>query len=605
MKPTRSLFILLMGIMGCAGLWPADRVLVLKDTHGVVSAVAFADSFVEQGRHLRVDDLHKPEIEEQFRPLLGQAVDIGPGVRWLRLKIKVPLDQNNRWFLALNEWMLDEVQLYRQLPNGWMESESISLMTELRSRNVSVRDYILRLKPNADVDGQPAVQTFYVRIKASLSLISLPILAGTIGVMSENQTNQTILISFIICAFLVMGSIGAVMLAGTRERVWGIFAALGMTAAFLYLVSSGMSLDILGPVAARALLATYPALEQVYLILNLLLMLSFLNIRKTKSRRHSVVLFIIALCTIIGLFQLFLPESSMYGFKFPAMILSLAIVSLVRIVVPLISIFHGVPMAKIYLIAFTLEIIGSTISVLRSTGMVNNNIWTGSASTMGGILMFIIICYGVSLRLRHLTTEIRLGNARLSVLNEELEIKVRERTRELEEERNKLMHLAMEDELTGLLSRRSVLDQLEQEFQRYRRYGTPFSVLMIDLDHFKRVNDTWGHLAGDQVLRDLAMVLRTVLRDTDKIGRLGGEEIFVVLPETHTGKAMHAAEKVREAMTQLEFMADSGEIFHVTCSIGVAEVKIGHGDTQRILQDSDAAMYRAKQAGRNRIAMAV
>jgi two-component system cell cycle response regulator len=159
--------------------------------------------------------------------------------------------------------------------------------------------------------------------------------------------------------------------------------------------------------------------------------------------------------------------------------------------------------------------------------------------------------------------------------------------------------LARTDPLTGCANRRTLLEKLHSEIERARRYGLALSVLMIDLDHFKGVNDTRGHLTGDDVLRQVAQLLRSVMRSVDVVARYGGEEFLVVLPETADPGAMSFAERVREQVADHDFAA-GGDPLSVTVSVGVATVAPGtETDADDLLARADAALYRAKRDGRN------
>ncbi|CAN5260371.1 hypothetical protein BH23CHL9_BH23CHL9_13320 [soil metagenome] len=158
---------------------------------------------------------------------------------------------------------------------------------------------------------------------------------------------------------------------------------------------------------------------------------------------------------------------------------------------------------------------------------------------------------------------------------------------------------ATTDRLTRVANRPTLLAQLFQEVERATRYGRPLTIAFIDLDHFKVVNDTYGHSVGDSVLRAVAEVFRTNTRDADFIGRYGGEEFVLILPETSVDEATNVVEKLRHLVLKLRVPSGSGDDIAVSISIGVAG---GHGSNLRVdemLRDADAAMYSAKSLGRN------
>ncbi|BDT74325.1 hypothetical protein os4_38780 (plasmid) [Comamonadaceae bacterium OS-4] len=160
-----------------------------------------------------------------------------------------------------------------------------------------------------------------------------------------------------------------------------------------------------------------------------------------------------------------------------------------------------------------------------------------------------------------------------------------------------LNRLATRDELTGLLNRRALTQILEQEVQRSRRFQTALSVLMIDIDHFTKVNDTYGHAVGDIVLRGVADVVQAGVRGIDFAARFGGEELCIVLPGTDEAGAQRLAESLRHAVASALFR-DAAESVRVTVSIGVAALA---SDANAMIGTADLALYEAKARGRNRV----
>lgn len=169
-----------------------------------------------------------------------------------------------------------------------------------------------------------------------------------------------------------------------------------------------------------------------------------------------------------------------------------------------------------------------------------------------------------------------------------------------EQERYALYDLAMSDPLTKALNRRAFFKLSEREVGRANRYGTNLATMMVDIDHFKRVNDTYGHAVGDEVLERLVRVFTDGTRDEDIVGRLGGEEFAILLPETDIQRALTVADRLRQAASALSFESPKGD-FSITISIGLSEPTAGERDILAALERSDSALYAAKQNGRNRI----
>ena len=170
----------------------------------------------------------------------------------------------------------------------------------------------------------------------------------------------------------------------------------------------------------------------------------------------------------------------------------------------------------------------------------------------------------------------------------------------LKESEERLRRLSVTDPLTGVFNRRHFFEVAEQEVERARRHGRPTSLLALDIDHFKRINDTHGHAVGDEALRQFADACCGVLRTNDLLGRMGGEEFAVLLPETDLAAARLVAERIRARTAGLTLASGSAAV-RVTVSIGVSSCRSGERSVDSMLSCADEALYLAKAAGRNRV----
>jgi diguanylate cyclase (GGDEF)-like protein len=156
------------------------------------------------------------------------------------------------------------------------------------------------------------------------------------------------------------------------------------------------------------------------------------------------------------------------------------------------------------------------------------------------------------------------------------------------------------DTLTGVLTRRIIMKKLDEQIKHTRRYGDRFAAIMLDIDHFKHVNDDYGHLIGDDVLENIGRILKQKIRETDSAGRYGGEEFLLILPKTDINIALTLASRIRRDIAQLTIKDSQGHVFGITVSLGIT-IYIA-GDTKRsIINRADVALRMAKLAGRNRI----
>ncbi len=178
-------------------------------------------------------------------------------------------------------------------------------------------------------------------------------------------------------------------------------------------------------------------------------------------------------------------------------------------------------------------------------------------------------------------------------------LRIKTLTDEIHAANTKLAEIAVTDPLTGICNRRALYEQLAREFERSKRHGHPFSVFLMDIDHFKNVNDTFGHGVGDRVLVSVASALSETIRSTDSVGRYGGEEFVVLAPETSSAQARLLGERLRCQVAQVTGAEPDAP--EVTISVGIASsdvVRVSRFD--EMLELADNALYEAKDAGRNR-----
>lgn len=193
------------------------------------------------------------------------------------------------------------------------------------------------------------------------------------------------------------------------------------------------------------------------------------------------------------------------------------------------------------------------------------------------------------IHLRDIQKKLEISNAQLKQ-----EISLRKKVQE------ELRELASTDYLTGLFNRRHFIDQASREFSRSKRYKLPMSLLMIDADHFKAINDTYGHGVGDIILKKLGATGKKALRSVDVYGRIGGEEFSVYLPDTCIEDAIIVAERFRREIETLEIPIQT-YCLSITVSIGVAMISEETKELDHLMKKADSALYRAKENGRNRV----
>lgn len=250
-------------------------------------------------------------------------------------------------------------------------------------------------------------------------------------------------------------------------------------------------------------------------------------------------------------------------------------------------------------------------AVVMLAAMINDNLYSSFIVKTGnfvgiGMLFFIFMqAVALSMRLTGAFSMVEYLSAQLQGLNIDLERQVEERTGELQKAYNTIKELSVRDTLTGSFNRRYLEEELPNELLRVKRYKRSISVILCDIDHFKKINDTYGHLAGDRCLVEFVNNLTLLLRNgIDWVGRYGGEEFLVVLPETVPVEAVKVAERIRQQTEELSVTSEGVHItFTVSCGVaGFSELEVpGEIDMKELFAVVDRFLYQAKLQGRNRI----
>jgi diguanylate cyclase (GGDEF)-like protein len=212
----------------------------------------------------------------------------------------------------------------------------------------------------------------------------------------------------------------------------------------------------------------------------------------------------------------------------------------------------------------------------------------------------LVLLFLVEMRIGWDTHRQFVEGVRQLVENRSIRRQLELRNRQLAELNQRLQVMAVHDQLTGLYNRHFIVDQLKRQYEMFGRYGTVCSIVLIDIDHFKRVNDSFGHGVGDTVLVSLARCVEPLLRQGDFFGRHGGEEFILVLPMTNGVAAAQLAERIRNKLKECDLLAGQKDAWRISASFGVAEIRAGES-LEAWLTRADQALYRAKEHGRDRV----
>lgn len=284
--------------------------------------------------------------------------------------------------------------------------------------------------------------------------------------------------------------------------------------------------------------------------------------------------------------------------------------ALLTVLFPLIGVWKykkGRGDARFYVLGWSVWSLAIFIAVTRNIGIIPSGFVTDFFPPLGLCIEGVLLSLALADRINYLTQDKEAAEQlHIEHLRQEqamLERVVSERTAALEQAMQRAELLAQTDSLTGVFNRRAFFESGEQELNRARRYQTPVAVVMIDLDMFKQINDSYGHATGDSVLVAAIDALKALTRSVDLFGRIGGEEFVILMPHTSLHAAVELAERLRAALEGLDVSVDELTV-NVTASFGVAAVDVLNESLADAMGRADAALYRAKSRGRNCVVQA-
>lgn len=358
-------------------------------------------------------------------------------------------------------------------------------------------------------------------------------------------------------------------------------------------------------------------------VTTLLFTSSFLKLQQHARRAYLLLRVMLAISCLLLVLTLLLPYEQIIR---PVTLQGMFIMGVILFISSRMWI-KGFRHARYFVLAWVAVLLGTAALSLSKFGVLPWNAVTANSAQIGAVIEVLLLSFALGDRFtqertaRFKAQEDALASSRLAEhaqkelletqrsINEELEVRVGERTRELEATLNELEtvnrfleDVSNTDQLTRLYNRRYFVNRYHEEYRRAQRQQTPLSVIMLDIDHFKRFNDTYGHIAGDECLKLVAEALNACIsRAGDTLARYGGEEFIVLLSNTDTEGARVVSERLREAVENLRFRVE-GEVVTITASVGVAETTPNDFlNAERVIQLADEALYESKKQGRNRV----
>lgn len=535
---------------------------------------------------------------------------------WFRFNIQNYSDTPEQIYLELPIPFLDSVQLYQTRNDQVLQMHDVGDQYPFKQRPVVHQNYVLPFLL------QPGINEMIMRV-ASAGTVEAPLTLWKPEVHARHtaETNLTIGIWMGMIGIMVIYNLLLFLSIKDTSYLYYVFFALGY---LMFQISlKGYGFAYLWPEQLHwnsFAISTFIALSNLSV---LMLVIKFLDLKRNYPRVHRVILYMAGLAGILLVSTFFAP----YSFTIRATSLMTMFTCSIAFGLGYVALFRGYQDAKYYCLAWTATFIGIGFLGAVKFGLVESNFWTNNAGQIGVVILVSLLSFALANRINR-EKEMRLLAQNEALLSEklarqseaellkaqtdannQLEEKVRERTQsmqniltELEHANNRLELASITDSLTTLFNRGHFESRLAIEFKRALRHNRELSIILCDIDHFKLINDTHGHKAGDDCLRHVALILKnTITRSGDIIARYGGEEFIILLVDTPIEEATRLAQALCDSLRKTAIEANNQQI-QFTGSFGVTSLKLYPVEnTDALVNHADEALYEAKNNGRDQV----
>lgn len=552
--------------------------------------------------------LHVSSLEDEGGALTVDQVMAAPAARWQDhgghtfnagytgsahwVRARLPAWADGGRLLVINFPLLEEIQLFRRQAGGAVTGPLLlGAALPFGQRMGSSTSYVVPL------DLADSEATVFVRVRTRSSM-QVPLELWTRDAFENHERGVTLFHGAYLGVVVAMLLYNILLYALIRERAYVWYIGWVVFMALLVITINGMAFQWLWPKLPWLSFAVVPVALSLAIACASRFFIRFLNERGASVRLFQ---FIVLGCLAVAVASLGLPFQV-------SVIAAIAMAMLMVGCAVCIAAWRarqGLAAASYFLMAFSFVIAGGVALALNKFGLVPRTFATEYAAELGSAIEVVVLSFAMIVRFnsqrrqREEAQQLLLQTEQQRTV--ELEARVMERTAELESANDQLLALSRVDALTGLYNRRFLDERLHEELRRANRLRSGLAVLLIDVDHFKQLNDSHGHQVGDLCLQALARQMSASVRAGDVVARFGGEEFVVLVPDINAAGALTLAEKLRQHLASTRIQA-AGVALQVTVSIGVCwRQSEGQLSAAPLVAAADKALYQAKQAGRNRV----
>jgi diguanylate cyclase (GGDEF)-like protein len=514
-------------------------------------------------------------------------------VWWLKLDLHGAQTHSSKRLLEIGNPLLDKIDLHVIQDGQVLQSYQTGDKLPFHNRPLTSRNFVVPLHlPQSGL-------SIYIRIQTASST-QVPVILWQEDAFLRHQANNNFLQGLYSGGTFTIVIYNLLIFVTLRDRSYLYYVGFVVSAPLYFLALKGLGFRYIWPDIPAWNDHAIPVFLSCLVIFGALFTRRFLELKKISSAVDYAILAFAVIGAAALVMSFYLP----YQNSIILLVATVIFACIADMAAGIYAWHRQVVSARFYVLAWSAFLLGSMVFSFNKLNILPSNMFTENAVQVGSILEAILLSFAMADRInfeRRMRFKAQAENLAIQIrANETLEMRVAERTQELVELNRKLQELSYTDPLTQSYNRRYLEEGAAREWQRCLRKSTEISVLMLDIDHFKQVNDRFGHDIGDYCLQEVAKLLRELLRPTDIVARYGGEEFCVVLPETNSADAMQVAQRILVAITNMTLRTEKGDIF-IAVSIGVSNAKPHSGMVlQTLFTESDAALYAAKSAGKNR-----
>jgi diguanylate cyclase (GGDEF)-like protein len=589
---------------------PAQATIALGSSQQQIHLAAGAMEVLEDAsRKLTREDAASPEASSRFHKV-AVATDLNLGYSssawWLRFSVLPAQDAQKKWLLEIAYPSLDSVEVFAPDESGTYVRSEAGDHLRFGVRPFQHRNLVF---PLSITPGQ--AQTIYVRVVSEGNL-TIPATLWTPEELHRSDQRTYTLLALYYGALIALAAYNLLLFFSIRDRRYIEYVAFALSMAVAQASLNGLANQFLWPDSPVWGNGVFPAGMAATGFFGALFTRSFLETRRIAPGLDRIILAWVALFAICAI------APFVISYRIAAIMVSLSGItfSAIAVAAGVLCWKRHCPGATYFLVAWTLLLAGVAVTGLRNFGWIPTTEFTSHAMQIGSALEMLLLSSALADRINLMRREKEKAQAEavdahkevvhtMLRTEQEVEGRVSERTRELADANARLQtsqealhQLAYHDNLTGLANRALMDDRIAQAIERARRNLSMVAVLLVDLDRFKPINDSYGHAVGDEVLKSIAVRLKDCVRSSDTVARIGGDEFVVVLDTLRSTE--HADRVARSIGASLSKpFAVSGNQIAISASVGLA-IYPAHGmDAQSLIKKADQAMYQAKVSGRD------